>query len=152
MTRREPNARLDAFLDRYSPEVAGLARDVLARMRELLPGAVEMVYDNYNALVVGFGPSERASEAVFSVALYPRYLNLFFLRGAGLPDPHRLLKGQGKQVRSIRIDTAETLDEPAVRELMARALDRAEVPIDAGARGRIVIKAVSENRRPRRPK
>jgi hypothetical protein len=39
----------------------------LAKMRARLPGAVELVYDNYNALAIGFGPTERTSEAVFSI-------------------------------------------------------------------------------------
>src|ERR1039458_9537409 len=67
-----------------------------------LPGAVQLVYDNYNALVIGFGPSERASEASFSIVLYPRWVTLFFLQGAGLPDPRRLLKGSGKVVRDCQ--------------------------------------------------
>jgi len=70
-------------------------------MRKKFPRAEVMVYYNY-ALAIGFGPSERASDAVFSIVLYPRWVNLFFLQGAGLPDPHKLLKGSGKLVRSIR--------------------------------------------------
>ena len=68
-----PEIQLDAFLDKYTPAVAMLARACLAKMRARLPGAVQLVYDNYNALAIGFGPSERASEAIFSIALYPRW-------------------------------------------------------------------------------
>ena len=74
-----PEIQLDAFLDKYTPAVATLARACLAKMRARLPGAVQLVYDNYNALAIGFGPSERASEAIFSIALYPRWVTLFFL-------------------------------------------------------------------------
>src|SRR5882724_6774007 len=81
--------QLDAFLAKYSPEVAKTARRALIIMRKRLPGAVEIVYDNYNALAIGFGPSERASEAIFSIVLYPRYVSLFFLQGAKLPDPSK---------------------------------------------------------------
>ena len=84
-----PEIQLDAFLDKYTPPVATLARACLAKMRARLPGAVQLVYDNYNALAIGFGPSERASEAIFSIALYPRWVTLFFLQGAALPDPRR---------------------------------------------------------------
>jgi len=38
-----------------------------------------MVYDNYNALVIAFSPNERPSDAIFSIALYPHWVNLFFL-------------------------------------------------------------------------
>jgi len=54
-------------------------------MRARLPGAVELVYDNHNALAIGFGPTERASDAVFSIALFPRWVSLFFLRGRTSP-------------------------------------------------------------------
>jgi predicted RNase H-like HicB family nuclease len=53
--------QLAGFIAKYSPEIGTVAYEVLAKMRELTPGAVEMVYDNYNALVIGFGPTERAS-------------------------------------------------------------------------------------------
>ena len=65
-----PEAQLDRFIDKYTPAIAAHARAALVRMRQLLPGAVQLVYDNYNALAIGFGPSERASEAIFSIALY----------------------------------------------------------------------------------
>ena len=84
-----PERQLDGFLDKYTPAVATLARASLAKMRARLPGAVQLVYYNYNALAIGFGPSERASEAIFSIALYPRWVTLFFLQGAGLADPAR---------------------------------------------------------------
>ena len=151
-TRSDTPARQwAAFLSKYDPAIAARAKAAVARLRKYVPGAVELVYDNYNALVVGFGPTERASDAVFSIALYPRWINLFFLNGVGLPDPHRLLRGQGKQVRSIQLKDLATLDEPAVRELMARALKRADPPLDGDGQGRIVIKSISAKQRPRRP-
>ena len=82
-----------------------LAKAVLKKMRARLPGAVELVYDNYNALVIGFGPNERASDAVFSIALYPKWINLFFLYGAMLEDPKEILRGSGKQVRRLLLKT-----------------------------------------------
>src|ERR1700736_4695497 len=102
--------QLAKFMEKYSPDIIVIAEDALKRMHKRLPGAAEMVYDNYNALVIGFGPSERASEAIVSIALYPRWVNLFFLHGAGLPDPERLLKGKGNQVRNIRVEDASELD------------------------------------------
>jgi hypothetical protein len=50
------------FIAKYSPQVARVARQARGKIRKLLPGAVELVYDNYNALALAFGPTERASE------------------------------------------------------------------------------------------
>lgn len=143
--------QLESFISRYTPEVAACARRALARMRKRLPGAVELVYDNYNALVIGFGPSERASEASFSIALYPRWVNLFFLDGATLPDPEGLLRGGGKFVRSIVLRDANELDDPEVRKLIDLAVRRAHTPIDPSSRRRLVIRSISAKQRPRRP-
>ena len=98
MTARQ---ELDSFIAKYSEEVAELTRAALAWTCKRFPAATVLVYDNYNALVMGFGSSERASDAVFSIAAYPRWVNLFFLSGATLVDPKKVLKGAGKQVRSV---------------------------------------------------
>lgn len=144
-------AQLAAFLAKFTPETAALAKAVLTKMRARLPGAVELVYDNYNALAIGFGPTERASEAIFSIAVFPRWVSLFFLYGVTLPDPQKVLRGSGKKVRHIVIKNAAELDTPAIRGLMARALKAAAIPLDGTGRGRIVIKSISTKQRPRRP-
>ena len=145
-----PAQQLTVFLARFSPEVAALARTARAKLRKRLPRAIEMVYDNYNALVIGFGPSEKTSEAAFSIALYPRWVTLFFLQGVALKDPERVLVGAGKQVRRIVIEGPETLDQPAVRALIAQAWKRAGAP-PAAIRRCVVIKSISAKQRPRRP-
>jgi len=146
-----PEDELDGFIAKYTPEIAARTRAVLAKMRARLPGAIELVYDNYNALVIGFGPTERASDAVFSIAVYPRWVNLFFLRGARLPDPRHLLEGTGKTVRRVVVSEPKILDTSAVRTLMEHALRRAAQPFDPRQPNRIVIKSISARQRPRRP-
>lgn len=144
-------AQLAGFLAKYTPEIAALAQGAIAKMRSYLPGAVELVYDNYNALAIGFGPSERASEAIFSIALYPRWVSLFFLHGADLPDPDRILQGTGTSARHMILKSPKTLDEPAVQVLIEHALLSSAVPIDPTRPGRLVIKSVSAQQRARRP-
>ena len=146
-----PGQQLDSFIAKFTPEVGAVAQDALKKMRKRFPGAIQLVYDNYNALAIGFGPSERASEAIFSIALYPRWVSLFFLRGAGLPDPQKRLKGSGNVVRYVVLESAATLDAPAVQYLMNVALHRARKPIEKKSRGQLIIKSISAKQRPRRP-
>lgn len=146
-----PEAQLEGFIAKYTPEIAGLAKAALVKMRKRLPGAMEMVYDNYNALVIGFCPGERPSEAIFSIALYPRWVNLYFLQPRGLRDPEKLLKGSGSTVRRIVLESAGTLDDPAVVALMEEALERAVVAIDKVGKRRLLIRAIAPKQRPRRP-
>jgi hypothetical protein len=144
-------AQLAGFLAKYDRPVAAMARTALAALRRHVPGAVEIVYDNYNALAIGFGPSERASEAILSIALYPRWVTLFFLNGARLDDPAGVLKGAGIRVRHVVLADKTVLESPAVRALIRQALAKAPLRPDPAARRRMVIRSVSARQRPRRP-
>jgi hypothetical protein len=142
--------KLDEFLAKFTPEIAELARAARAKMQAFLPGAYEMVYDNYNFLVVGFGPTDKPSQALFSLALSARRVSLCFLTGAYLDDPKSVLEGDGKLVRRIALESAATLDRPAVRALMRQAVKRSPHAFDAARPGSVVVRAVSAKQRPRR--
>lgn len=143
---------LEQMIAAYDPDVAKKAKAILKKMRERLPGAVELVYDNYNALAIAFSANDRLDGVIFSIALYPRWVNLFFAHGASLEDPKKLLQGSGKAIRHITLDDPKKLDEPAVKSLMKAAIGLAEIPIDPGQKNRIVIKSSSPKKRSRRPK
>ena len=149
---RTPKEQLDAFIDRFTPEVAKMARRALVKMRKLTPGSLELVYDNYNALAIGFTPTERAGDGIFSIALFPPHASLFFLQGAKLPDPTRRLRGSGNVVRHIVLEDIAIFEEPEVRRLIDVALARAKVPLDARQKRRLIIKSIAAKQRPRRPK
>lgn len=143
--------QLASFIAKFDPEVARLAEAILRRMRLLFPTALELVYDNYNALAIGFAPSERASEAIFSIALYPKWVSLFFLQAKELLDPGRILRGSGTVAKHVVLASPEMLDDPAVQELMRQAQDLAKVPFDPRGAHQLIIKSISANQRPRRP-
>ncbi|UWZ83773.1 DUF1801 domain-containing protein [Occallatibacter riparius] len=143
--------QLASFIAKYTPEIAALALEIRARMRAKYPSALELVYDNYNALAIGYAPGEKTSEAIFSIALYPRWVSLFFLQAKGLPDPDRILKGSGTVVKHVVLRTADDLEHPSVRALMQEAVQGAKVPFAADGAHRLIIKSVSEKQRPRRP-
>ena len=152
MSTLTPRQQLDIFIDRYSDEVAAAMRQALRHLRRRVPGATELVYDNYNALGVGFGPSDRPSAAVLSIVAYPRWVSLFFLQGgARLPDPHKLLKGAGSRVRHIVLTTADVMASAQVDALIGHALDAATEAIDPARKRLLVIKSVSARQRPRQP-
>ena len=150
MAPASPSARLNAFLAKFTPEIAVRAKKAISLLRKRLPGARVLVYDNYNALAVGFGPSERTSEAILSIAVYPRWVSLFFLRGKVLADPKKILKGAGNQVRHVVLEEASDLDQPAIRALITQAVALSKTRMPARG-GTLVIKSVSAKQRPRRP-
>jgi hypothetical protein len=83
-----PQRQLDSFLAKFDPSISALARRAILKMRKRLPNAIEFVYDNYNALVVGFGPNERPSDAIFSIAIFPRKVGLCFFAGRQAARSH----------------------------------------------------------------
>jgi hypothetical protein len=142
--------QLSGFIGKFAPERAREIRAARKKMRALLPSATEMVYDNYNFFVIGYGPDDRASLAIFSIAAQASGVSLSFLQGAKLPDPTKRLRGSGNVVRNIRLESVAVLDEPDVRALIDAALARARVRMDPTAQRQLIIKSVSAKQRPRR--
>src|SRR5438093_3339617 len=133
-----PAAQLAGFQARLPPHVGATMKAAIATMRKRMPGAVELVYRTY-ALVVGFGPNERPSDAIFSVVAYSHHVTLCFLHGALLDDSEKLLKGSGNQVRHIRLEPdASVLDRPGVRALIAQAIRTSDVPLDPKRRRKMI--------------
>ena len=145
-----PATQLAAFIAKFDPSTARLIRTCRAEMRRMLPTAIELVYDNYNFFVIGYAATERASDAILSIAAAANGVGLAFLHGATLPDPAKLLLGAGKQNRFVRLPTVGVLKSPAVRALIRAAVAQARTPLPASGGGYLVIKSVSAKQRPRR--
>jgi len=151
--RVSPESQLSDFLAKYLPATAREFRAARRIMRRRLPGAVELVYDNWNWLVIGYSPTGRPSDAIFSLVGAPRWITLcFLLNGARLKDANGLLRGSGKRVRSIRLEGGATdLETPAVAALMDQSLELAGFPFGATTKGKLVIQSIAARQRSRRP-
>ena len=130
-----PTAQLKTCLDRFDPAIQQIVREARAKLRRRLPTAVELVYDNYNALAIGFASSERGSDAIVSLAVYARGVNLYFIYGVALTDPHHLLRGSGNQGRFVRLESAAILDRPEIDALLTRRSRKARRRCRAAAAG-----------------
>jgi len=147
-----PARQLAGFLAKFSPVIAKDGRAALARLRKLMPAsAVRLVYDNYNGLVIGFGPNERASDAILSLLVTADHLTLCFINdGPSLPDPGKLLKGSGSIVRHVRLASSRDLDAAPFKALVKAATAQSDVPFARRGPSRLVIKSISPKQRPRR--
>ena len=159
MSRRRPASgaaappaarQVAGFIARFDPPVAKLTRAARAVLRKRWPTAVELVYDSYNALAIGWSPTERMSDVFASLAVYAKGVNLYFMYGVELPDPAGLLQGSGNQGRFLRLTRLSQLDDDAVVALLRAAVANGDVPLPATGRGYTVIKRVSPKHRPRR--
>ena len=141
--------RLKAFIAKFEPKHQALIRSVRKAMRARLPGANELVYDNYNFFVIGYSPTERPSDSIFSIAAAANGVGLCFIRGASLADPKKVLSGSGSQTRFLRLPSVDVLDRPEVKSLMAAAVAQAK-PLCRASGGELIIRSVSAKQRPRR--
>ena len=142
--------QLKGFIARFDAEHQAVIRAARKALQKRFPTATELVYDNYNFFVIGYGPTERPSDAIISIAAAANGVGLCFIRGASLPDPARILQGSGKQTRFVRLPSAEILQKPEVQTLLKAAADRAKTPMPTQGKGKLIIRSISAKQRPRR--
>ena len=153
---KNPETQLASFFAKYEPAMAKLGKALRAKLRARLPGLFEIVYlyENQNALVISYSPTENGYEGLCGIALYPHCVKLFFAQGALLSksDPNRLLQGRGKTVRHVVLNSVVDFDRAEIEVLMAAALKLAKLRLDASAKGSVIIKAEAQKQRARRAK
>lgn len=147
-----PEKKLASFINKFDAKHRSLIRSVRKELRKRFPTANELAYDNYNFFVIGYGPTERPSDCFISITAAASGVGLCFIHGASLPDPNRILLGEGEQTRFIRLESVSRLNRPEVKALLAAAVDRSRTPLPATGEGELIIRAVSKKQRPRRAK
>ena len=149
MTNAE--AQLEDLFAKYEDAVATLGRALRTKLRARLPGLCEIVYryENQDALVISYSPSERGADGVCALGLYPDGVKLFFTHGARLAksDPDKLLQGRGKTVRHVMMTSIADFDRAEIEMWIAAALQLANVQLDASARGPLVFRIAEQQQR-----
>jgi len=146
----DPEEQLRSFIEKFAPAHQAIIHAARKKLRKRFPTATELAYDNYNFFVIGFGPNDRPSDCIVTIAAAASGVGLCFVRGASLPDPDKVLLGSGKQTRFVRLPSADVLEQPAVQRLLLLAVERARSPLPATGRGKLIIRSVSAKQRPRR--
>jgi Domain of unknown function (DU1801) len=145
-----PEVQLQCFIDKFSPDGQALIRAVRKALQRRLPTANELVYDNYQFLVIGYSSTERPSDSLVSFAAGASGAALHFYYGATLPDPQGILLGSGNQNRFVRIESADMLQRADVEALLAAAVAQADPPLRQTGNPTLVIRSISAKQRPRR--
>lgn len=150
----DPETQLAGHFAKYEPATAKLGKALRAKLRARLPGLHEIVYmyENQNALVISYSPTEKGYAGVCSISVRPDAVALYFTQGALLAksDPGKLLQGRGPGVRHVVINSAADYDRPEIEALMAAALKLANVSLEKGAKGSVISRAESQKQRARR--
>jgi hypothetical protein len=139
------NVQFSGFLSRFPPEVVALAKRCLPKLRRAFPGSYQLVYDYPGSLLVAFSMSDRGYEAIVTIAIFPRWVRLYFDKS--LPDPKGLLQGSGTKVRHVTLKAASDLDHGDIHALIKAAIKHSGVTFARTRANRMVVKSQSMKRR-----
>ena len=138
--RRPPHPQLIGFLEAVDRPVADLALALREIILEEVPDAFESIYRVYT-VAIWFGFTEKMKDMYCYIATNAKHINLGFPRGATLPDPNRVLEGDGKAMRHIKFATPEDLDRPFVRRYIRASIEQLGDAVSAGGSGKTVVKS-----------
>jgi hypothetical protein len=140
---------LISFLQPYPREVQELVLEGREFLLDLLSPVSEFHYDATSAVCSAFGFSSGVRDIFINLAAYSKHVTLVFGYGAALDDPEGWLKGEGVQVRHIRLTKGmETLRDPYVLGLISQAAAHAKRAPEPFVPERIIKIYEGKKRRP----
>ena len=139
--RRPPDPQLLAFLEAYDRHIVDLALALREIILEEVPDASESIYQVYT-VAIWFGFSEKMKDMFCYITTNARHINLGFPRGSTLPDPNRVLEGDGKTMRHIKFASERDLERPFVRRYIRASIEQLGDAASAGGPGKSVVKSL----------
>ena len=146
MRLRGPDPQYLNLLARYGERIQKLALAARKLILEEAPEASEFVYEVYT-IADHFTFTERPSDAFVFTTTHANWVNLGFNFGSLLPNPHGLLRGEGKLIRHVRISEASDLAAPGVRDLVRAAIAQAELPENTTDNPRTTVRTAQSVRK-----
>ena len=110
---------VDGLLSDHPDDVVATAQRLRSVILTAQPQLAERVRHGWHSI------NYRDPAAGFVCAIFPTadQVQLVFERGAELPDPHGLLTGSGKQVRTLLFTAADDVDEDLVGQYLDLAVE-----------------------------
>ena len=118
---KEDTKDLIKFLKPFPDSVKEITLWLREFIWHLYPNCNELIYDNYNALVIAFALSDKASDAFCSIAVYSKHVNFGFNRGSEITDPDKILNGNGSLYRYITIKEKNDFPKTYIKKLLKEA-------------------------------
>jgi hypothetical protein len=110
------NPTFDQWLEKLSPDLQKITRELIAVARKNMPNVQEFIYHD----AVGYSVNDSPFDRICYIAPQKKgYVNFGFFFGAGLPDPQKLLTGEGKRLRHVKIRSITEAKNPALAQLIA---------------------------------
>lgn len=148
---KEETKKLLEFLKPFDDRIVGLAMWLREFIWDLYPECNELIYDDYNAVAVGWSPTLTIGDIFCSIAVYNnKNVHFGFYWGSKLSDPKKLLLGAGKQYRYIRIAEKDDLPADYIKELLVEAHINSLAGMKTGkppVTGTTVVKSISPKKK-----
>ncbi len=147
---KEDNKDLLKFLEAFPAESREIALWLRDFVWDLYPKCNELIYDNYNFLAFGWGPTDRMSDIFCSIAVGTRGVIFGFMWGVKLSDPEGLLAGGGSQFRSFRVPDTASFPKAYAKNLLKQAFEISVERLKAKPQtqnGQTITKSISPTKR-----
>jgi len=110
------NPTVDQWLEKLPPDLQKITRELIAVARKNMSNAHEFIYHD----AVGYSINDSPFDRICYIAPQKKgYVNFGFFFGAGLPDPKKLLIGEGKRLRHVKVWSPDEAKNPALAKLIA---------------------------------
>lgn len=149
---KEQTKDLLKFLKPFSGDTNKIVLWLRDFVWDLYPQTNELIYDNYNAVALGWSPTDRVGHIFCTIAVGRTSNNIHFgfYWGAALSDPDHILLGEGNQYRYILVKSLGQFPKAYMKKLMKEAYSNslAKVKDQKQIRtGQTITKSVSEKKR-----
>jgi hypothetical protein len=119
--RHQPE--IDSWFESRQRELGTIAREWFSVMRSCGQDVTELLHDGH--------PTACVEDAAFGyVNVFTAHLNIGFFHGASLPDPSRLLQGDGRFMRHVKAMPGSLPERAALEALIRSAYDDIKVKLD----------------------
>lgn len=154
---KEQNTELLQYLEPYGTDITSLVLWLREFVWDLYPTANELIYDNYTALAFGWSPTEKQGHTFCSIAVGRTSKNIHFgfYWGSEVPDPKKVLIGNGKQYRYLLVKSKTAFPKAYIKQLLKDAYTNSMAKVKDEKllrQGLTIVKSVSPIKRERKNK
>lgn len=111
---KQHDPAIDAWMKNNSGDLGAIARQWFEVMRNCGDEVREVLHDGCPTACLGDAPFAY-------VNVFTAHVNVGFFQGAALPDPARLLEGNGKRMRHVKLRLGAATDSASLRKLIEAA-------------------------------
>jgi len=121
----ERDPAIDKWFEEHPGELGAIAHYWFEVMRECGDEVREVLHDGCPVACLGDAPFAY-------VNVFTSHVNVGFFHGAALPDPARLLQGNGKSMRHVKLTPGTAADAASLRRLIEAAYSDIKARVENG--------------------